>query len=81
MKINSEYLLLEKLLDKNRRLFRKDIIEAEEYIDNHDMIMEKLKNSIFKIESSDLKILRGLDIDDSIERYRNEMFIIKYSRS
>ncbi|MCE4064297.1 hypothetical protein LXM63_04270 [Chryseobacterium gleum] len=81
MKRSSEFLLLEKLLEKNRRLFRKDIIEAEEYIDNHDMIMEKLKNSIFKIESSSLKILYGLDIDDSIERYRNEMFIIKYSRS
>lgn len=81
MKRSSEFLLLEKLLEKNRRLFRKDIIEADEYIDNHDMIMEKLKNSIFKIESSSLKILYGLDIDDSIERYRNEMFIIKYSRS
>lgn len=79
MKINSEYLLLEKLLEKNRRLFKKDIIQSEEYIENHDLIMNKLKNAIFRIEISDFKILQELEIDESLDRYRNEIFIIRYS--
>lgn len=79
MKRSSEYLLLEKLLEKNRRLFKKDIIEADEYIDNHDMIMERLRIAIFKIEKNDLKILQGFDIDESLSRFRNEIFIIRHS--
>ncbi len=81
MKRSSEYLLLEKLLEKNRRLFNKDVIDVDEYIDNHEMLMEKLKNSIFRIESSDMKFLQGLEIDESVDRYRKEMFIIKYSKN
>ena len=79
MKRSSEHLLLEKLLEKNRRLFKKDIIEADEYIDNHDMIMERLRIAIFKIEKKDLKILQGFDIDESLARFRNEIFIIRHS--
>lgn len=76
---STEYLLLEKMLEKNRRLFRKKIIESAEYIDNHDVIMSKIKNIIFKFEQKDINILKNMDIDETIERFRNEIFIVKYN--
>ena len=77
MKTN-EYILLEKLLEKNRRLFRKKIIESEEYIDNHELIMKRIKKEIFKFEKADINVLEMMDFDETIERFRNEIFIVKY---
>lgn len=78
MKTN-EYILLEKLLEKNRRLFKKDIIELDEYIENHELIMAKLKLAIFEIEKADVNFLKNMDIDETKERFRKEIFIIKFN--
>lgn len=73
----TEYLLLERMLEKNRRLFKKDIIDPDEYIENHEIIMRKLKSAIFKIEKSDMLFLQAMDSDESRARFRNEIFIVK----
>ncbi|CAD0220426.1 MULTISPECIES: hypothetical protein [Chryseobacterium] len=74
-----DYLLLEKLLEKNRRMFRKKLIESEEYIDNHEIIMTKIKKVIFKFEKYDIDILQNMDIDETLERFRREIFLVKFN--
>ena len=74
-----EYLLLKKMLDKNRRLYKKQTIEFHEYIDNHLLLINKLKLSIIKMETIDLEYLVAIDLDESIEKFRKGILIVKYN--
>lgn len=74
---DQEYLLLKKMLEKNRRLFKRDVIEYDEYFANHKMLMGKIKNSIIKMNNCDINFLTAIDLDDSIERYRKGIMIVK----
>lgn len=76
---NNEYEILDRMLQKNRRLFQMKLIESEEYIENHDLIMERIKNVIVQFEKHDLQVLQKMDLDDSVERFRKEIFIVKYN--
>lgn len=76
---DNEYLLLKKMLDKNRRLYKKRKIEFPEYIENHLLLINKLKLSIIKMETVDLNYLVALELDESIEKFRKGILIVKYN--
>jgi len=75
----TEYLLLKKMINKNRRLFKNDILEYEEYFENHFLLMEKLKQEILKMDNDDINFLTAIDLDDCLERYRKGMMIVKFN--
>ncbi|OBW43537.1 hypothetical protein AB670_00067 [Chryseobacterium sp. MOF25P] len=72
-----EYLILKKMLEKNRRLFQTQVIDFIEYIDNHLMIMERMKKSIIKFESSDFNFLAAIDTEECIDKFRKGIMIVK----
>lgn len=74
-----EYLLLKKMLDKNRRLYKKQTIEFPEYIENHLLLINKLKLSIIKMEKIDLNYLVAIDLDESLEKFRKGILIVKFN--
>lgn len=74
-----EYLLLKKMIEKNRRLFKNDTIEYDEYFENHTMLMEKIRNSILKMNNCDVNFLAAIDLDDCLERYRKGIMIVKFN--
>ncbi len=74
-----EYLLLEKMLEKNRRLYKQNSIEFEEYIENHALIMDRLNRSLFRMESTDFNYLTAIDVDDCLDRFRKGIFIVQYN--
>lgn len=74
-----EYLLLKKMLDKNRRHYKKGIIEFSEYIENHLLLINKLKLSIIRMEKIDIDYLIAIDLDESLEKFRKGILIVKYN--
>lgn len=72
-----EFLILKKMLEKNRRLFQTEAINFTEYIDNHLMIMERMKKSIIKFETSDFNYLAAIDTEDCIHKFRKGIMIVK----
>lgn len=74
-----EYMLLKKMLDKNRRMFKKGDLEFSEYLENHLLIMKKLKGTIIKMEKIDFNFLTAIDTNESIEQFRRGIYIIKYN--
>jgi hypothetical protein len=74
-----EYLLLKKMIEKNRRIFKKDVIDYDEYFENHTVLMEKIKSSILKMNNCDIDFLAAIDLDDCLERYRQGMMIVKFN--
>lgn len=74
-----EYLLLKKMIEKNRRLFKNDIINYDEYFENHNMLMEKIRKSIIQMNNCDLNFITAIDLDDCLERYRKSIMIVKFN--
>jgi len=74
-----EYLLLQKMLNKNRRMYQQNKIEFEEYIENHSLIMDKLNKSIFKMETVDFNYLVAIDTDDCLEKFRKGINIVQFN--
>ncbi|WPO89922.1 hypothetical protein [Chryseobacterium sp. HR92] len=74
-----EYLLLKKMLDKNRRHYKKGKIDFPEYIENHLLLINKLKLSITSMEKIDIDYLVAIDLDESIEKFRKGILIVKYN--
>lgn len=74
-----EYMLLKKMLDKNRRMFKKGDLEFSEYLENHLLIMKKLKGTIIKMEKIDFNFLKAIDTNESIEQFRRGIYIVKYN--
>lgn len=74
-----EYLLLKKMLDKNRRHYKKRIIDFPEYIENHLLLINKLKLSIIRMEKIDVDYLIAIDLDESLEKFRKGILIVKYN--
>lgn len=77
--MDHEYLLLKKMLDKNRRHYKKGIIEFPEYIENHLLLINKLKLSIIRMEKIDVDYLIAIDLDESLEKFRKGILIVKYN--
>lgn len=77
--MDNEYLLLKKMLDKNRRLYKKKRIEFPEYIENHQLLIGKLKASIIKMERVDFNFLNAIDLEESIEAFRKGMLIVRHN--
>ncbi|SHF16552.1 hypothetical protein SAMN02787073_1578 [Chryseobacterium vrystaatense] len=74
-----EYLLLKTMLNSNRCLFKKGDIEFPEYLENHLLIMNKLKKSIIKMEENDYNFLKNIETDKSIEKFRKGIHIVRYN--
>ncbi len=74
-----EYLILEKMLEKNRRMYKLERIEFPEYIENHEAIMKQLKNEIFKVSNSDFNFMVAIDLDDCLEKFRKSIMIVKFN--
>lgn len=62
--MDKEYRLLKGMLEVNRQLYRKGHFEFLEYLDNHEVITNKLKNSILSYEQ--FEILKLIEIDDEV---------------
>jgi len=67
------------MLDKNRRLYKSHKIGFQEYIENHLLLIEKLKSSIVRMENLDFNFLTAIDLDESIEKFRKGILIVKYN--
>ncbi|MDF2931265.1 MAG: hypothetical protein K0R36_596 [Chryseobacterium sp.] len=76
---DQEYLMLKKMIEKNRRLFKKEIIDYDEYFENHNMLMEKIKDSILLMNNCDISFLAAIDLDDCLEKYRKGIMIVKFN--
>lgn len=74
-----EYLILEKMLEKNRRLYKKGSFDFPEYIENHDAIMKQLKKEIFNVSSADLNFMIAIDTDECIDKFRKGIMIVKFN--
>lgn len=74
-----EYLLLKKMIEKNRTLYKKNKIDYDEYFENHIMLMDKIRLSILKMNNCDMNFLAAIDVDDCLERYRKGIMIVKFN--
>ena len=71
--------MLKKLIEKNRKLYKKAIIDYDEYFENHMILMEKIKKSIVRISEQDMNFIATIDMDDCVERYRRSIMIVKFN--
>lgn len=72
-----EYNLLKKMSKKNRHLYKIGDIQFEEYIDNHQVITEQIKNSILLMEQVQILKLATLDDETCLQRFKQGIMMLK----
>lgn len=71
---DQEYRLLKSMLEINRQLYKRDELKFLEYLDNHEILSKKLKNSILSMEQ--IEILIQIDEEVSVQKFNLGMNLL-----
>ena len=74
---DKEYKLLKGMLERNRELYQKGHFEFLEYLDNHEVITKKLKNSILSYEQFETLKLIEIDEETCLKKFSVGINILK----
>ncbi|RMZ60033.1 hypothetical protein D1632_10605 [Chryseobacterium nematophagum] len=76
-----EYILLKSMLHNNKALYKNGKLTFSEYLDNHLLIMDKLKLSIIRMEKNDFDFLSSINLkkNDPLKEFKKGMSILKYN--
>lgn len=74
---DKEYIILNNMLEKNKHHYKAGNLEFPEYLENHRLIMRKIKNNIVKMDPNDIDFLSVIENDESVSKFKQGILILK----
>ncbi|MGE8528466.1 hypothetical protein [Chryseobacterium rhizosphaerae] len=74
---DKEYIILSNMLEKNKHHYKKGNLEFQAYLENHRLIMKKIKNNIVKMDQNDMDFLSVIENDDSVSKFKQGILILR----